>query len=129
MDPVTDVFTSDCPGREVLDHITGRWGLLIVAALKDGPLRFSQLRDRIGGVSEKMLAQTLRVLHRDGLIERNVEHSRPPKVCYELTPLGSELIGPLCELVQWIARRTPDIVAAQRRHDQSGSHTATGSHT
>ncbi|MEU6642039.1 helix-turn-helix domain-containing protein [Saccharomonospora sp. NPDC046836] len=121
MEPVTDVFTADCPGREVFGHLAGRWGILIVAALRSGPLRFAQLRDRIGGISEKMLSQNLGVLCRDGLIERSVENSRPPKVSYRLTPLGAELIDPLWQLVEWIERRTPDILAAQRRHDQASA--------
>jgi DNA-binding HxlR family transcriptional regulator len=121
MDEATDVFTADCPGREVFEHVTSRWSILVLAALKDGPLRFSQLRDRIGGISEKMLAQSVRVLGRDGLVDREVEPSNPPKVTYRLTPLGAELIVPLCELVRWIGRRTPEIMAAQRRHDRQAA--------
>ena len=116
--PLSDVFTRDCPGREVLDHVTSRWGLLIIAALRDGPLRFYLLRDRIGGITEKMLSQTLRTLTRDGLVRREVQGTTPPKVTYQLLPLGHELAEHLQALVDWIAARTPEIVAAQQRHDE-----------
>ncbi|GAA2405040.1 hypothetical protein GCM10010404_73990 [Nonomuraea africana] len=116
-DPSTDAFNNDCPGRQVFDHVTSRWGILVLAALREGPLRFYQLRDRIGGISEKMLSQNLRVLARDGLIERMVEPDIPPKVSYRLTPLGQEGSAPLRALLDWIALRAPDILDAQSRHD------------
>jgi len=116
-DAVSDVFNSDCPGRTVLDHVTSRWGLLILASLREGPQRFYELRDRIGGISEKMLSQNLRILGRDGLIAREVEPALPPKVSYRLTPMGAELAVPLQSLLDWVASRTRDIVAAQRDHD------------
>lgn len=113
------VFESDCPGRMVLDHVTGRWGLLILTALcADETMRFHALRDRIGGISEKMLAQTLRTLVRDGLVVRDVEPTSPPKVSYSLTVLGSGLARQLLPLVDWITANADDIVAAQRRHDR-----------
>ncbi|WP_043253960.1 winged helix-turn-helix transcriptional regulator [Streptomyces sp. Tu6071] len=112
-----DAFRGDCPGRTVLDHVTSRWGVLILASLRAGPLRFYELRDRIGGISEKMLSQNLRVLVRDGLVDREVEPTVPPKVSYALTSLGRELSDPLQSLIDWIATRTPQIVAAQRSHD------------
>ena len=112
-----DVFNSDCPGRTVFTHVTSRWGMLILAALRDGPLRFYLLRDRIGGISEKMLSQNLRELVRDGLVDREVEPSVPPKVSYSLTPLGEGLAGSLQTLLTWIGTHTPDVIAAQRRHD------------
>jgi DNA-binding HxlR family transcriptional regulator len=116
-DPSNDAFNKDCPGREVFDHVTSRWGILVLAALRDGPLRFYQLRDRIGGISEKMLSQNLRVLTRDGLVERMVEPDIPPKVSYRLSPLGQEGSAPLRTLLDWIALRSPDILLAQSRHD------------
>ncbi|MFI0367792.1 winged helix-turn-helix transcriptional regulator [Actinomadura sp. 1N219] len=116
-DPAAEVLTGDCPAREVLDHITSRWGVLVLVALKDGPLRFHQLRDGVGGISEKMLSQTLRVLRRDGLLDRSVEPTTPPSVSYTLTPLGREGVLPLCGLIEWIARRADDVLAAQAHHD------------
>lgn len=114
-----DPFTPDCPGREVFNHITGRWALLILAALRDGPLRFHLLRDRVGGISEKMLSQTLKVLGRDGLVHRSVEPTVPPQVSYQLTEIGAELSEQFAGLIGWMGRRVPDILAAQQRHDQA----------
>ncbi|MFI9556989.1 winged helix-turn-helix transcriptional regulator [Nonomuraea endophytica] len=116
-DPLSDAFNNDCPGREVFTHVTSRWGMLIMVALRDGPLRFYLLRDRIGGISEKMLSQSLRGLVRDGLVHREVEPSIPPKVTYSLTDLGTGLTGPLGSLLGWIATHTPEVMAAQERHD------------
>ncbi len=118
-DSMSDVFDSDCPGRTVFTHVTSRWGMLILAALRDGPLRFYLLRDRIGGISEKMLSQNLRELVRDGLVDREVEPSVPPKVSYSLTPLGEGLAASLQALLAWIGAHTPDVISAQRRHDAS----------
>ena len=86
-----DVFHTDCPAREVLDHVTSRWGVWVLIRLADGPLRFSELRDRIEGVSEKMLSQTLRNLAQDGLVWRKVEPTTPPKARREpgCTPSSS----------------------------------------
>ncbi|MFB9907028.1 winged helix-turn-helix transcriptional regulator [Allokutzneria oryzae] len=107
-----NLHSGDCPGRTVLDHVTSRWGVLILTSLRGGPLRFYELRDGIGGISEKMLAQTLRTLAGDGLVERTVEPTIPPKVSYELTEVGRDLTGPLQRLINRIAARTPDVVAA-----------------
>ncbi|HVV09126.1 helix-turn-helix domain-containing protein [Amycolatopsis sp.] len=115
---MSDAFNSDCPAREVLEHITTRWGMLILAALRDGPRRFSELHATIGGISEKMLSQTLRTLVRDGLVARTVEPTTPPRVSYELTPLGQGLAKSLEQLLRWIRQHTIDVVTAQRRHDQ-----------
>ncbi|MFC8824116.1 winged helix-turn-helix transcriptional regulator [Streptomyces sp. NPDC057137] len=112
-----DAFREDCPGRTVLDHVTSRWGVLILASLRERPLRFYEVRDRVGGISEKMLSQNLRILGRDGLVAREVEPALPPKVSYSLTPLGQELAHPLQSLIDWISACTPAIVEAQRAHD------------
>lgn len=115
---VGDVFNSACAGRTVVEHITGRWATLILAALQDGPLRFFELRDKVDGISEKMLSQKLRILVRDGLVERTVEPTTPPQVSYELTDLGRGLSRPLQQLVRWITMHTSDVVAAQQRFDR-----------
>jgi DNA-binding HxlR family transcriptional regulator len=115
------VFDSDCPVRDILSHIATRWGVLIVAALREGPLRFFELHARVGGISEKMLTQTLRVLVRDGLVERTVEPTSPPKVSYALTEVGLDLVGPLHQLIERIQARADDIVTAQRAHDGTAS--------
>ncbi|WP_280249575.1 winged helix-turn-helix transcriptional regulator [Nocardia abscessus] len=114
----SDAFNSECPAREVLDHITSRWGMLILTALGGGPLRFSELHGMIGGISEKMLSQTLRTLVRDGLVARTVEPTTPPRVSYELTPLGQGLTASLLQFLEWIRQHTADVVAAQHRHDK-----------
>lgn len=116
---VGDVFTDDCPGREIVEHITSRWAPLIVAALRGGSLRFFELRETLDGISEKVLSQKLRVLVRDGLIERTVEPSVPPKVSYELTKLGHGLSEPLQQLVNWIGAHGEEVVAAQQEHDKA----------
>ncbi|RBM04475.1 helix-turn-helix domain-containing protein [Streptomyces sp. PT12] len=112
------VFDGDCPARSVLDHVTSRWGLLILCALHEGPLRFSQLRDRIVGISEKMLSQSLRVLARDGLLTRDVEPVVPVRVSYALTPVGHELTVPLRATIDVITARLPDIQRAWERTDE-----------
>jgi DNA-binding HxlR family transcriptional regulator len=115
---MSDAFNSECPGREVLEHITSRWGMLILAALGERPRRFSELRATIGGISEKMLSQTLRTLVRDGLVARTVEPATPPRVSYELTRLGQGLTEALDQFLGWIRQHTAEVVTAQRRHDR-----------
>ena len=109
----SELFNKECPGRIVFDHIANRWGALIITALDDGPLRFHELRDRVGGISEKMLSQNLRTLTGDGLLAREVEPATPPRVSYALTPLGRDLVGHLRGLLDWIASRTEEILAAR----------------
>ncbi|MEU0503619.1 helix-turn-helix domain-containing protein [Nocardia sp. NPDC005998] len=118
---MSDAFNSDCPAREVLDHITSRWGMLILTALGNGPLRFSELNAMIGGISEKMLSQTLRTLVRDGLIARTVEPTTPPRVSYELTALGQGLTESLQQFLGWIRQNTVEVMAAQSRHDRQSA--------
>ena len=108
-----DVFDSNCPSRTILDHVTSKWAVLVLAALRDGPLRFSALRRTIGGVSEKMLAQTLRTLESDGFLDREVAPTTPPQVTYSLTALGAELTERVTGLVEWIAVRAGDIEAGR----------------
>ncbi|MFJ2173761.1 winged helix-turn-helix transcriptional regulator [Streptomyces sp. NPDC087851] len=113
-----DAFNSDCPGREVLNHLTSRWGLLVLVALRGGPLRFYELRTFIDGISEKMLAQTLRTLVRDGLLSREVLPTVPPSVRYDLTPLGKAAAEPLESMLAWVRRNALTVVAAQEEHDR-----------
>jgi DNA-binding HxlR family transcriptional regulator len=114
----SDPFTADCPGREIFNHVTSRWALLILASLSVGPMRFHVLRDRVDGISEKMLSQTLKTLCRDGLVYRSVEPTVPPQVTYELTHIGLELAGHFEAVIKWMGRRVPDIIAAQSRYDR-----------
>ncbi|MCD7098344.1 helix-turn-helix transcriptional regulator [Stenotrophomonas sp. MMGLT7] len=107
------VFAADCPSRAVLDHVTSRWGVLALVALRAGTLRFSDLRRRIGGVSEKMLAQTLQTLEADGLVLRRAYPVVPPHVEYSLTALGGEAAGHVEALVDWIEASLPRVLQAR----------------
>ncbi|MFC9363507.1 winged helix-turn-helix transcriptional regulator [Rhodococcus sp. NPDC057014] len=112
-----DVFARNCASRETLQTVTGRWGVLALAALTEGNYRFSALRRRVDGVSERMLSQTLQALERDGLVVRDVLEAIPPKVEYSLTPLGAEVGSRLIDLIELVESRVPDVVAAQERYD------------
>jgi DNA-binding HxlR family transcriptional regulator len=108
-----NVMAADCPSRQVLQHVTSRWGTLVMAALATGTHRFSALRRRIGGVSERMLAQTLQQLEQDGLVQRTAHAVVPPHVDYALTPLGVEAAALVVGLVGWIEANLPRIMATQ----------------
>ena len=114
-----DVFAKACPSRGTLEHVTGRWGGLTLGALHDGSLRFNELRRRVDGVSEKMLSQTLHALERDGLVHRDAQPTNPPRVDYELTPLGREVAERLLALVQLLEGRMDDVLAARERYDST----------
>ncbi len=113
-----DVFARACPSRETLEHMTNRWGILALGALSEGTYRFNALRRRVDGVSEKMLAQTLQALERDGLVHREAEPTIPPKVEYSLTPLGREATARLLDVILWVESQMPEIMAARGRYDQ-----------
>jgi DNA-binding HxlR family transcriptional regulator len=102
-----DVFTPDCPTRVLLDHITSRWGVLILVALSGGTMRWGELRRWATGISEKMLAQTLRTLEADGLVRRDQRPVVPPHVDYSLTDRGRELSALLLPLMDWIVANAP----------------------
>ncbi len=102
-----EVFHTDCPARDVVDHVTSRWGVWVLISLRSSDLRFYELRESIRGISEKMLAQTLRTLVQDGLVWREVEPTTPPQVTYGLTEFGRDLGEPLAELFDRITRRLP----------------------
>src|SRR5919197_3362021 len=101
-----------CPHRLVLEHVTSRWGVLVLIELLDRPYRFSELRRAIGRVSEKMLTQTLQTLERDGLVHRDARPVIPPRVDYSLTELGREAAEQARELVMGNARRRAQVHAA-----------------
>lgn len=108
-----DLLAQACPSREVLKHMTSRWGVLILIVLDTGMHRFSELRRAIGGVSERMLAQTLQWLERDGLIHRLALDVVPPHVEYRLTPLGKEAAEKVRGLTDWIEENLARIQQAQ----------------
>ena len=109
-----EVFSTNCPSREILNHVTSRWGVLVLSALMDGTHRFSELRRKIDGVSEKMLAQTLQQLEADGFVERVSYPVVPPHVEYSLTPLGEQIGMQIDSLVDWIESNLPKIMKAQQ---------------
>lgn len=98
------LFDAGCPTRVVLDHVGSKWGVLVLGVLTDGTRRWSELHRAVEGISEKMLATTLRALEADGLIRRESLPIVPPHVEYSLTPRGQELVERLMPLVEWIAR-------------------------
>ena len=106
------VFPMACPSRVVLDHVTSKWGVLVIVSLADGAKRWSELRRKAEGISEKMLAQTLKVLERDGFVHREARPVIPPHVDYSLTPRGEELAAVLVPLVSWVAEHADEIVTA-----------------
>lgn len=111
-----ELFSAECPSREVLKHVTSRWGLLVLVALQEGgTLRFSDLRRKIGGVSEKMLAQTLQNLETDGFVDRVSHPVVPPHVEYSLTTLGEDIARQVGSLADWIETNLPRIMKAQQR--------------
>lgn len=108
-----NVMASDCPSRGVLNHLTNRWGTLVMVALATGPHRFAGLRRKVGGVSERMLSQTLKELEADGFVLRTAHPVVPPHVDYELTPLGREAAAHVVALVGWIEGALPRIMAGK----------------
>ncbi len=107
-----NLFASDCPTRNILDDVTSRWGaLVLVLLLKESSYRFSELAYLIGGVSEKMLAQTLRALEEDGFVLRTVHATKPPKVEYSLTPLGKEIAERMRALTSYIEENVARVMA------------------
>jgi len=104
-----DLMAEACPSRDVLKHLTSRWGVLVLIALQPGTLRFSDLRRKVSGVSERMLAQTLQWLEADGIVERRAYKIVPPHVEYSLTPLGQEAALKVRDLADWIELSLPRI--------------------
>ncbi|WP_426367982.1 winged helix-turn-helix transcriptional regulator [Streptomyces sp. E-08] len=100
-----EVFHTECPARDMVDHVTSRWGIWVLISLRNNDLRFFELRNSIQGISEKMLAQTLRALVEDGLIWREVEPTTPPQVTYGLSAFGQEISEPLTDLFNRITQR------------------------
>ncbi|GHH19898.1 winged helix-turn-helix transcriptional regulator [Streptomyces lanatus] len=106
-----------CPHRMVLEHVTSRWGVLVLIELLERPYRFSELRRAIGRVSEKMLTQTLQTLERDGLIHRDAKPVIPPRVDYSLTDLGREAAQQVRGLALWTEERMAEVLKAREVYD------------
>lgn len=103
-------FTHACPTRTVLDHVMSKWGVLVLLALSDGTARWGELRRAVAGISEKMLATTLRTLEADGLVSRTSFPEVPPRVEYALTDLGRDLMERMLPLMGWIAEHAAEMV-------------------
>lgn len=103
-------FSDGCPTRTVLDHVMGKWGVLVLVALSDGTQRWGELRRNISGISEKMLASTLKTLETDGLVRRTAYPEVPPRVEYALTDLGADLMTHVLPLMAWVADHAATMV-------------------
>jgi len=112
-----DVYLRGCASRTALEVIANKWTHLAVCALRDGPMRFGELRRRLQGVTQKMLTQTLRTLERNGLATRTLYPTIPPRVDYELTDLGRSAVGVLDEILLWSEQHSAEITAARQRYD------------
>jgi DNA-binding HxlR family transcriptional regulator len=112
-----DVYNGNCPTRQILDRIGDKWTALIIGLLEDGTMRFSALQHSIGGISQKMLTQTLRSLERDGLVTRTIYAEVPPRVEYALTPLGKTLCAPIRAVREWAETNIESVSTAQTQYD------------
>lgn len=119
IEPHGDVYSGDCPTRQILDRIGDKWTALIMGVLEEDTMRFSEIRRHIKGISQKMLTQTLRNLERDGLVTRTVYPEVPPRVEYALTPLGETLTEALATIRHWAEENIEAVVEAQSIYDQS----------
>jgi DNA-binding HxlR family transcriptional regulator len=111
------VLSRTCPSRTSLARIANKWTAMVITVLADGPLRFGDLRTALDGISGKVLTETLRDLERDGMLIRTAYAEIPPRVEYELTPLGRTLIEPLAVLVRWAEQHIPEVLAARDAYD------------
>lgn len=117
---------ADCEVRQILDRIADKWSLLVIALLDERSMRFTELRREIDGISQRMLARTLRHLERDGLVKRTVHPVVPPRVDYELTPLGTSLHSTIKALVTWTEEHQGQIAAARTAYDSAASAAGSG---
>ena len=114
---IHDVYLRGCASRTVLEVVANKWTHLVVCSLRDGPKQFGEIRRRLEGVTQKMLTQTLRTLERDGLVTRTQYATIPPRVDYELTDLGQDVVVLLDGVIRWAEDHVLDITAARARHD------------
>lgn len=109
----------NCPVRDVIDRIAGKWSTLLLEALSHRPYRFGELRRLVPDISQRMLTQTLRDLQRDGYIEREVFPTKPPSVEYRMTDLGRSLFEPLSKVLRWAEKNHSSVKAARAKYDES----------
>ncbi|MBP1773052.1 MAG: transcriptional regulator, HxlR family [Holophagaceae bacterium] len=112
-----NVLSAQCPTRQALDLIADKWTTLLIYLLSRGKQRYGDLHRQVGGISQKMLTQTLRKLERDGLVTRHVYPEVPPRTEYELTKLGHTLIGPMGALCEWAGTHLAELEQARKRYD------------
>lgn len=117
-DPVWNVMLPTCPSRTSLARVANKWTAMIVITLSDGPARFGAIREQVGGISGKVLSETLRDLERDGLVTRTAYDEMPPRVEYDLTPLGRTLREPLTALGRWAEGHVEEVLAAREEYDR-----------
>jgi DNA-binding HxlR family transcriptional regulator len=110
-----DVMSPACPSRVIFSRIGDRWTMFIVLALAEQTLRFTQLKERIGPVTAKVLTETLRALEGDGLVSRESFADSPPRVEYSLTPLGRSLLEPIAAMRLWAEEHVPEVLASRAR--------------
>ena len=118
--PQPNILDKNCQSRQVFELIANKWTAIIIYRLAQGTKRYSELQREIGGVSQKMLTQTLRSLERDGIVKRKVYPVIPPMVEYSLTPLGEKLIEPVCMLCKWAETYIPQVEVARALYDDGG---------
>ncbi|HEY9180372.1 MAG TPA: helix-turn-helix domain-containing protein [Candidatus Baltobacteraceae bacterium] len=117
-----EVYQGECPTRAILDRIADKWATLIIGILAQSESRrFNELKRLIGGISQKMLTQTLRDLERDGLVQRTLYPEIPPRVEYRLTTLGKTLCGPISALTQWAHDHIDEVKHAQAEFDEKAA--------
>lgn len=109
------VLSKNCPSRDILNHLTSRWGTLVMIALLEDTKRFSEIRRTIEGISERMLTETLKQLENDGMLVRRAYHTVPPHVEYSLTEHGRQAGAKIRALVDWLENSLPDILAQKEQ--------------
>lgn len=119
--PTEPISLAECHARDVLDRVGDKWSASVIYMLGGGTRRFTELLRGIDGISQRMLTVTLRGLERDGLVSRTVHAVVPPRVDYDLTPMGRTLLSTISELVEWADQHTRDIDAARQAYDARGS--------
>ena len=112
-----NVLSAQCPTRQALDLIADKWTTLLICLLSRGKQRYGDLHRQVGGISQKMLTQTLRKLERDGLVTRHIFPEVPPRTEYELTKLGHTLIEPMGALCEWAGNHLSELEQARKRYD------------
>ncbi|RKW71550.1 winged helix-turn-helix transcriptional regulator [Galactobacter caseinivorans] len=116
--PEWNVMVATCPSRTSLARIANKWTAMIVMALDPGRLRFGEIREAVGGISGKVLSETLRQLERDGVVSRTAYDQMPPRVEYELTPLGRSLHQPMAALAAWAQDHIEEVQLSRNAFDE-----------